>query len=115
GGDESGIYKSTDGGSNWNRLKGGLPQTDVGRIGMAISPADPDVLYAVVHAKENGGIYRSNDRGASWSKQSSYITSYPFYMQKLFCDTRDVNRIYAMDIFNQVSTDGGKSWSRLGE
>lgn len=115
GGDESAIYKTSDGGKTWNRLKGSLPQENVGRIGMAISPAAPDVLYAVVHAKEGSGIYKSTDQGASWNKQSSYITSYPFYMQKLFCDTKDVNKLYAMDIFNQVSTDGGKSWSNLGE
>lgn len=115
GGNESGIYKTTDGGSNWKRLKGGLPQENVGRIGMAIAPANPDVLYAVVHAKEGQGTYKSTDRGASWTKQSNYTTSYAFYCQKLFCDTKDVNRIYAMDIFNQVSTDGGKTWSNFGE
>ncbi len=115
GGDESAIYKTTDGGKNWTRLKGGLPQKNVGRIGMDISPADPDVLYAVIHAKDANGIYKSTDRGASWTKQSSYMTSYPFYMHLLFCDTRDVNRIYAMDIFNQVSIDGGKTWKNLGE
>ena len=115
GGDESAIYKTTDGGTNWTRLKGGLPQKDVGRIGMDISPANPDVLYAVVHAKKEAGTYKSTDRGASWTKQSSYVTSYPFYCQKFFCDIKDVNRIYAMDIFTQVSTDGGKSWKNLGE
>ena len=115
GGDESGIYKSTDGGTNWKRLKGSLPQKNVGRIGMTISPANPDVLYAVVEAKEGRGFYKSSDRGASWTKQSSYVTSYPFYCQKLFCDPKDINRIYAMDIFNQVSIDGGKTWSNFGE
>lgn len=120
GGDESGIYKTTDGGTSWQRLEGGLPQTMVGRIGMDISPVDPDVLFAVVDAnkvddKEQQGIYKSTDAGASWSKVSDYVTSYPFYCQKLFCDTRNVDRIYAMDIFNQVSIDGGKTWSRLGE
>ena len=115
GGDESAIYKTSDGGITWNRLKGGLPQTQVGRIGMDISPVNPDVLYAVVDAKENKGIYKSTNAGASWDKVSDYTTSYAFYCQKLFCDTKDVNRIYGMDIFNQVSTDGGKTWSRLGE
>ena len=115
GGDESAIYKTTDGGANWQRLKGGLPQEMVGRIGMDISPANPDVLYAVVHAKEGSGTYKSVDRGASWTKQSAYTTSYAFYCQKLFCDLKDENRLYAMDIFNQVSTDGGKTWSNMGE
>ncbi len=120
GGDESGIYKSTDGGTTWKRLEGGLPQTMVGRIGMDISPVDPDVLFAVVDANDvdgtaKRGTYKSTDAGASWTKVSDYVTSYAFYCQKLFCDTRDVNRVYAMDIFNQVSIDGGKTWSQLGE
>ncbi len=117
GGDESGIYKTVDGGATWKRLEGGLPQKMVGRIGMDISPVDPDVLYAVVDAneKKEKGTYRSTDAGASWSRVSDYVTSYPFYCQKLFCDTKNIDRVYAMDIFNQVSTDGGKTWSRLGE
>ncbi|MDX1685462.1 MAG: glycosyl hydrolase, partial [Saprospiraceae bacterium] len=116
GGPESGIYKTVDGGDNWTKLKGGLPTEDVGRIGMDISPADPDVLYAVVAAKndEEKGFYKSTDRGASWSRQSGYVTSYPFYCQKIFCDPEDVDLIYAMDIFMQVSRDGGKSFSNLG-
>ena len=115
GGDESGIYKTTDGGTTWKRLEGGLPQQMVGRIGMDISPVDPDVLFAVVDAKEERGTYKSSDAGASWSKVSDYVTAYPFYMQKLFADTENIDRIYAMDIFNQVSIDGGKTWSRMGE
>lgn len=115
GGDESGIYKSTDGGETWNRLKGGLPQTMVGRIGMDISPVNPDILFAVVDAKENKGTYKSTNAGASWSKVSDYVTSYAFYCQKLVCDPMDVNRVYGLDIFNQVSIDGGVNWTRFGE
>ncbi len=117
GGDESGIYKTSDGGATWKRLAGGLPQEMVGRIGMDISPVDPDVLYAVVDAKdkEKKGTYRSSDAGASWSKQSDYVTAYLFYFQRLVCDTENVDRVYALDVFNQVSIDGGTTWSRLGE
>lgn len=116
GGPESGIYKTTDGGDNWTKLKGGLPTEDVGRIGMCISPVDPDLLFAVVDAKKGSdkGFYKSTDMGASWSKQSSYVTSYPFYMQKIYCDPENIDLIYAMDIFMQVSRDGGKSFSNLG-
>ncbi len=117
GGGESGIFKSTDGGETWQRLAGGLPQKMVGRIGMDISPANPDVLYAVVEAGERKqrGTYRSDNAGASWTRVSGYVTSYPFYCQKLVCDTVDVNRVYGLDIFNQVTIDGGKTWSRMGE
>ncbi len=115
GGPESAIYRTLDSGATWQKVMKGLPSEDIGRIGMAISPTNPDVLYAIVQAKEGSGIYRSNDRGSSWSKQSTYISAYPFYMQKIYCDPSDENRLYSMDVFNQVSTDAGKTWKPLGE
>ncbi len=115
GGPESAIYRSLDHGLSWQKLTHGLPEAQLGRIGMAISPVNPDILYAIIEAEKEAGIYRSIDRGASWSKQSDYISSYPFYFQKLFCDPEDENRIYSGDVFMQVSTDGGKTWSNLGE
>src|SRR5574338_93815 len=115
GSPESGIYRSTDGGETWNKMSSGLPTEDVGRIGLAISPVNPDILFAIIEAKKNGGVYRSTDRGVSWKKQSSYVSTYPFYFQKLFCDTKDVDRVYSMDVFMQVSIDGGKTWKRAGE
>ncbi len=116
GGPESGIYRSLDSGKTWEKMKSGLPSEAVGRIGLAISPANPDVLYAIVEAtKKDKGVYKSVDRGVSWTKQSSYISSYPFYFQKLFCDPADVNTVYSMDVFLQVSKDGGKTWKNLGE
>jgi len=117
GGDESGIYKTIDGGTTWKRLAGGLPQKKVGRIGMDLSPVDPDRLYAVVEAKEKKerGTYTSADAGASWTRMSDFVSTYPTYCEKVFCDPKNVDRVYAMDMFNQVSIDGGKTWSRLGE
>jgi len=114
GGPETAIYKSTDNGETWNKSTKGLPGEDLGRIGMAISPANPDVLYAIVEAKEAKGIYRSDNKGASWSKQSSYISAYPFYFQKVVCDPNDENVLFSMDVFNKMSKDGGKTWSSLG-
>ena len=115
GGDESAIYRSIDSGSTWQKIMKGLPSEAVGRIGMAISPANPDFIYALVQSKEEGGIYRSTDRGASWAKQSGYNPAYPFYMQKLFADPRDENKVYSMDVLIQVSIDGGKTFKQLGE
>ena len=115
GGAETAIYKTVDSGATWQKIMSGLPTEDVGRIGMGISPANPDVLYAMVESKEGSGVYRSQDRGASWTKQNAYISSYPFYMQKIFCDPKNENRLYSMDVYNKVSDDGGKTWRNLGE
>ena len=116
GGPESAIYRSTDAGATWDKMKKGLPSADMGRIGLAISPVNPDVVYAIIEAAEkDGGVYKSTDRGVSWSKQSSYVSSYAFYFQKLFCDTKNVDRVYSIDVFMQVTNDGGKNWENLGE
>lgn len=115
GGPESGIYRSTDSGTTWDKMTNGLPTEDVGRIGMSVSPVNPDILYAIIEAKKEQGVYKSSDRGVSWIKQSSYVSSYTFYFQKLFCDTKDADRIYSMDVLIKVSKDGGKTWNNLGE
>jgi photosystem II stability/assembly factor-like uncharacterized protein len=116
GGPESGIYRSLDSGATWEKLKGGLPSEDVGRIGMAISPVNPDYLYAIVEATEkNKGVYRSTDRGASWTKQNSYNASAPFYYHELICDPKDLDRVYSNDTFIQLTVDGGKTWKNLGD
>jgi photosystem II stability/assembly factor-like uncharacterized protein len=115
GGPESGIYRSTDYGTTWDKLTNGLPSEDVGRIGMSVSPVNPDILYAIIEAKKEQGVYKSSDRGVSWIKQSSYVSAYTFYFQKLFCDTKDADRIYSMDVLLKVSKDGGKTWANLGE
>jgi photosystem II stability/assembly factor-like uncharacterized protein len=115
GGDESAIYRSIDSGANWQKIMKGMPSENIGRIGMTISPANPDILYALVQAKEGSGMYKSADRGITWSKQSSYISAYPFYMQKLFADPKDEDRVYSMDLLIQVSNDGGKTFKALGE
>jgi photosystem II stability/assembly factor-like uncharacterized protein len=115
GGNESAIYRSVDGGESWQKIMKGLPSENVGRVGMAISAANPDILYALVQAKEGSGLYKSDNRGATWVKQSSYISAYPFYMQKLYADPKDENRVYSMDLVIQVSTDAGKNFRPLGE
>ena len=115
GGPESGIYRSTDYGTTWDKMTNGLPTEDVGRIGMSVSPVNPDILYAIIEAKKEQGVYKSSDRGISWTKQSSYVSAYTFYFQKLFCDTKDADRIYSMDVLIKVSKDGGKTWANLGE
>ncbi len=114
GGPESAIYKSVDSGKTWNKLSNGLPSEDIGRTGIAISPVNPDRIFAIIEAKKEKGIYRSDDRGESWQKMNSYISKFPFYFQRIFCDTKDVNTVYSMDVFTHVTRDGGKTWSKLG-
>lgn len=115
GGPESAVYKSTDGGLTWNKLGGGLPSGDVGRVGLALSPVNSDYVYAIVEGDEDGkGFYRSTDRGASWEKRSSWSTAGNYY-QEIFCDPRNADKIYSMDTWLKVSTDGGKNFVNLGE
>ncbi|MFY8029727.1 MAG: WD40/YVTN/BNR-like repeat-containing protein, partial [Bacteroidia bacterium] len=90
-----GIYKSTDGGATWKKLSNGIPAGNLGRIGLAVSPADANVVYATIESKETA-MYRSNDKGETWTKTGThnYIIERPFYFTKLIADPKDPNRIY---------------------
>jgi len=116
GGPESGIHKSTDGGETWRKVDSGLPSGDVGRIGITVSPAAPDVVYAIVEAAgDGGGFFRSTDRGETWEKRSKYVSGSPQYYQEIFADPVDVDRVYSMDVWMQVTENGGKSFQQIGE
>jgi photosystem II stability/assembly factor-like uncharacterized protein len=115
GGPESAIYKSTDAGATWNKVRAGLPTTDMGRIGLAISPVDSNVIYATVESGDRkGGIFRSNDRGGSWEKRNEFDAGAMYYGH-VVADPKDVDRIYIMNVFLMVSDDGGRTLRRLGE
>jgi len=115
GGPESALFKSNDGGNTWKKLEGGFPGGDLGRIGIDLSPVNPDYVFAVVDAGDKkGGIYRSTDRGASWAKMSDSYTSGNYY-QELTCDPKNPNRIFITDSYYKVSDDGGKTVRNLGE
>ena len=114
GGPGSGVHKSTDGGSTWREINGGLPSGDKGRIGLAISPQQPDVLYAIVEASgDDGGTFRSENMGENWSRTSRYQSSAPMYYHELYADPHRYDRIYSLDTFVQMSDDGGETWGRL--
>ncbi len=112
GGLESAIHKSTDGGATWRTLERGLPDGPLGRIGLAISPSQPDVLYATIPGlPETQGFFRSENRGESWSKMSDWVAVDPQYYQELVPDPHRFGRVYAMDVFLQVTEDGGQSFA----
>ena len=111
----SGMYKTTDGGNTWTKINTGLPATELGRIGLAVSPANPEIIYAIVEAVDNqGGVYASVNRGACWEKRSSHITSGNYY-QEIIADPVDENTVYSMDTWMTVSHDGGKTFNNVGE
>src|SRR5256884_1212207 len=115
GGPESAIYKSTDAGATWNKVRAGLPTTEMGRIGLAISQVDSNVIYATIEAADRkGGIFRSNDRGGSWEKRNEFDAGAMYYA-RIVADPKDVDRIYVMNVFLMVSDDGGRTLRRLGE
>ncbi len=114
GGPESAVYKSTDAGKTWDKLTSGLPGGYVGRIGLAISPVNPDILYALVEAEEDkGGFFRSTNRGATWDKRSDYNTRSAQYYQELFCGPEDEDIVFSVDTYTNYTLDGGKTFERL--
>jgi len=116
GGPESALYKSTDAGVSWSKLAGGLPKAELGRIGLAVSPANPDYVYAIIESsdKKAAGSWRSTDAGGSWERRGDFVTSGNYY-QELVPDPKNPDRVYAMDVFLKVSEDGGKTFKSLGE
>ena len=117
GGPRSGIYKSTDNGKSWRQLKTGLPKGDIGKIGLAVTPADPELVYATIEAgDEEKGFYRSMDKGESWEKRSSYISggTGPHYYQEIEASPEHAGLVYQMDVFLHVSRDGGQHFDYLG-
>ncbi len=109
GGPGSGLYKSTDGGTTWNKIQKGFPDENLGRIAVAVSPVAPHYLYALVEA-DKSAIYRSTDQGASWEKMSdqNMAGDRPFYYSLLVPDPIEAERIYKPGTNLWVSSNGGK-------
>jgi photosystem II stability/assembly factor-like uncharacterized protein len=108
GGPEGGIYKTTDAGATWRKLMEGLPEGDVGRIGLSISRSHPATVYAIVQARE-GGVFRSDDYGESWRRTFNADVT-PWYYSQIRVDPNDPERVYTLAINVSVSEDGGKTF-----
>ena len=118
GGPGTKLFKSTDGGDSWRQLKTGLPIGKLGKIGLAISEINPDVLYAAIELeRRKGAVYRSSNKGESWNKMSDTVSGAtgPHYYQELVASPHHFDRIYLMDVRVQVSDDGGKTFYRMNE
>ncbi|QFZ54030.1 hypothetical protein FEZ18_04015 [Oceanihabitans sp. IOP_32] len=116
GGEGSGLYITYDGGENWIKKtdKDGLPKGVLGRIGIAISPSNPKIVYALIESKKNA-LYKSEDGGTKWKmiNDKDEIGDRPFYYSDLFVDAKNENRLYTIFTYVNVSDDGGKSFKQL--
>ena len=118
GGPGSGIHRSDDGGNTWRKLTNGLPSSNMGKIGITISPQHPDVVYAAIELdRTKGGVYRSANRGESWTKMSNTVSggTGPHYYQELYASPHEFDRLYLMNVRVLTSGDGGKTFSQLPE
>jgi photosystem II stability/assembly factor-like uncharacterized protein len=118
GGPGSGIHRSSDGGETWEKLSNGLPSSNMAKIGLAISPQNPDVIYAAIELdRTTGGVYRSAYRGSLWTKQSDAVSGAtgPHYYQELYASPHQFDRLYLVDVRMQISNDGGKNFTRMKE
>lgn len=116
GGPGSGIHRSMDGGESWAKLTNGLPTSNKGKIGLAISSFNPDEVYAAIELdRRTGGVYKSSDRGASWTKQSDAVSGAtgPHYYQELYTSPHEKGKLLLVDVRLQVSDDDGKSFHTI--
>ncbi len=113
GGPESALHRSTDAGATFSKVR--IASGELGRIGLAFSPAQRGLAYARVEAADgNGGVFASTDSGASWERRDSY-QGLPMYYANIHPDPKVADRVYLMDVFVRVSDDGGRTWRQVGE
>lgn len=118
GGNNSALYKSTDGGKSWNKIHNGFPAGKLGRVAIAISPSNPSILYSVIESEknENKGLYRSDDGGASWAHQNKdfELAVRPFYFSRIVVDPKNPDIVCKAGLNGSISKDGGKTFRPIG-
>ncbi len=118
GGENSALYKSTDGGNSWNKIHNGFPDGKLGRLAVAVSPSETNVLYSVVESedKEKSGLYKSENGGQSWEHKNSdfELTVRPFYFSKLSVHPSNSDMVVKAGLFGSISEDGGETFRTIG-
>ena len=115
GGDQGGVYKTTDGGDTWKKLAGGLPTGLVGKVAVTVSPANPDRVWAIMEAEPDGGVYRSDDGGHTWMRTNAEnkLRQRAWYYTHIMADPKDQNTVYALNTGLYRSVDGGKTFENI--
>ncbi len=115
GSEEGGVYKSTDGGDNWEKLGGGLPESLLGRVGVAVSPADPNRVWVIQEA-EGGGVFLSDDAGEVFRRvnKDRKLRQRHWYYTRIYADPVDENTVYVTNTGFYRSVDAGKTFERIG-
>lgn len=115
GGDGSALWKSTDSGETWTEIstKTGFPEGILGIIGVTVSPVNNQRVWAMVENKDQGGLYRSDDGGETWSQVNSErkLRQRAWYYTRVYADTKDVDKVYVLNVRYHKSTDGGRTFS----
>lgn len=118
GGNNSALYKTTDGGKTWNKIHTGFPKGQLGRIAIATAPSNPEILYAVLETEQDKdkGLYRSDDSGLNWKHLNSdfELVVRPFYFSRITVDPKNPDIIYKGGLRGSISRDGGKTFKGLG-
>ena len=114
GGEDSGLWKSTDGGESWTEITGniGLAEGPIGKIGVAVSPANPNRVWVLVEHEPDGGVWRSDDAGATWERvnEERKLRQRAFYYTRVYADPNDEDVMYALNTGLYRSRDGGETF-----
>ena len=115
GGEGSALWKSTDSGENWKEISKnkGFPSDTLGIIGVTVSPVNSERVWAIVENKDKGGVYRSDDAGETWNlvNDDRSLRQRAWYYTRIYADSKDVDKVYVLNVNYHQSTDGGKTYT----